>query len=90
MKSNNSWNDMLLRAHFESLNPQWHDQESVLTLLSEISQRLCDPEPLTPGERQAFDSRIQMFLKKGVRSEPKPMQSAGNKKTDLQKRKTGS
>jgi hypothetical protein len=89
MKSNNSWNDMLLKAHFESLNPKWHDQESVMTLLSEISQRLRDPEPLTSRERESFDSRIHMFIQKGVRSEPKPMQTAGSKKASHHKRKTG-
>ncbi len=82
---------MLLKAHFESLNPKWHDQESVMTLLSEISHRLADPSPLTNAERMGFESRIRLYLDKNTtRATPRPMQSAGSKQESGSKRKTGS
>lgn len=91
MNESNNWNDLILKAHFQSLNPKWDDQESVITLLHEISTRLSDPKPMSTAERNSFISRIKIFVKSpGSQKQPLPMKQASAVKKEQKSRKTGS
>lgn len=91
MNESTSWNQMILKTHFQSLNPKWNDQESVVTLLHEIARRMENPSSLTDEERSEYVKRIQVFIQSPeVRKRPLPMKSVERKQSEDKSAQTGS
>ena len=90
MKNTKTWNDLVLRAHFEALNPKKAEPESSRQLLVDLAERLRDPEPISAEERAQLHQRIQHFLSPGFASpQPKPMRTAGKRLAKVKNEKTG-
>lgn len=89
MNDQSTWNDLILRAHFESLNPANRENESYVVLLSEIARRLEQPEPISAEERQHFLHRIQKLVRDQAGARPRPMRKAGRVVEKNENRKTG-
>ncbi len=90
MNKPKTWNDLILNAHFQSLNPTWKEKESVVTLLSDISASLKNENGISPQERQSLLRRIEQVIgSPATPGMPHPMKSAGKSRTEEKGRKTG-
>lgn len=85
----NNWSAALLKAHFQSMNQEWSDQNSVMLLLSEIGDYL-KTQPAEDTSASLLLEKIQAFtFKAATRLDRQPMKTAGKRDDTGSSRKTG-